>query len=589
MKFSTRPTLLTLFAITAALTTILTTAAPAQAQSAAGSAEQSSKKNWQEDHTMPTWAIKTNLLYDATTTLNLVVEFRTSRRTSIDLPFNYNPWSFRGGETKIKHFLAQPEFRWWLKETFRGHFFGLHGHYAFYNVGGLPHGPFSQYMRDHRFQGHLGGAGVSWGYRWNFNHRWGLEVTLGVGYAYLTYDKFECRTCGTNLGHETEHYFGPTKAGVKVILALGSKKKPPVAPPLPDLIPMVAVPSVYIPALSTRFVVPEVEPIKARSETGQAYLHFAAGRSQIQPSMGNNAAELQKIRELIQTVAQDPDATINGVVITGWASPEGTYHNNMALSERRTSSIRDYISKLYNFPTGSVSSRSGGEDWATLETLVSESDIAGKEQLLTIIRSDESHDVRERQMAEVDGGRPFRHVRNDIYPKLRRTDYQLLYEVIPINIERGKQVLKTRPSNLSLNEMFLISETYEPGSAAYNEVFEIAARVFPDNDVANINAAAIALNRRDAATAERLLSRVKVHSAAWSNNMGVLAWLKGEYTTSLDYFRAADEPAHAAEMEKVVSSANIAEDAKAANAEAQMTNAAAAAEARARAKASTNR
>lgn len=39
-------------------------------------------------------AIKTNLLYDATSTLNLGFEFGLSPKWTLDISGNYNPWQF---------------------------------------------------------------------------------------------------------------------------------------------------------------------------------------------------------------------------------------------------------------------------------------------------------------------------------------------------------------------------------------------------------------------------------------------------------------------------------------------------------------
>ncbi len=55
--------------------------------------------------------VKSNVFYDATSTVNLGFEFRTGGRTSVDLPVNYNAWEFGGGK-QWKHFLVQPEFRY---------------------------------------------------------------------------------------------------------------------------------------------------------------------------------------------------------------------------------------------------------------------------------------------------------------------------------------------------------------------------------------------------------------------------------------------------------------------------------------------
>ena len=38
------------------------------------------------------WAVKSNLLYDAATTVNLGVEAALGRRVTLDVSGNYNPW-----------------------------------------------------------------------------------------------------------------------------------------------------------------------------------------------------------------------------------------------------------------------------------------------------------------------------------------------------------------------------------------------------------------------------------------------------------------------------------------------------------------
>lgn len=53
------------------------------------------------------WAVKTNLLYDATATINLGVEKGLSSKWSIDLSANFNGWTFSDNK-KWKHWLVQP-------------------------------------------------------------------------------------------------------------------------------------------------------------------------------------------------------------------------------------------------------------------------------------------------------------------------------------------------------------------------------------------------------------------------------------------------------------------------------------------------
>mgnify|MGYP000715472337 CR=1 FL=1 len=82
-------------------------------------------------------AVKSNLLYDATSTLNMGVELGLSRQWTLDVPLNYNPWK-PGNGRRLRHWGIQPEARYWFCERFNRTFVGLHGHYADFNVGGFP-------------------------------------------------------------------------------------------------------------------------------------------------------------------------------------------------------------------------------------------------------------------------------------------------------------------------------------------------------------------------------------------------------------------------------------------------------------------
>ncbi|MDR0962872.1 MAG: DUF3575 domain-containing protein [Mediterranea sp.] len=166
---------------------------------------------------LPSWAIKTNLLYDATTSLNLGTEFRLSRRHTLDVNINYNPWKFSNNK-KFRHVLVQPELRYWLCEPFYGHFLGTHLLYSHYNIGGvkLPLGFFPA-LRNRRYQGDLYGVGFSYGYHKILSPHWSLEFSLGVGYVYTDYRKYDCQNCGLERGREHKHYFTPTKIGVSLV------------------------------------------------------------------------------------------------------------------------------------------------------------------------------------------------------------------------------------------------------------------------------------------------------------------------------------------------------------------------------------
>ena len=170
-------------------------------------------------------AIKSNLLYDLTTSLNLGGEIRCDDTHTFSLSVNYNPWNFSGNK-KMKHFLLQPEYRKWFNEVFTGSFIGFQLHYALFNYGGMLPWGFNngkmlgienRQIAHNRYQGNLAGFGISYGYQWILGKHWNLEGNIGIGYARVKYEQFECKTCGEKVKEGHKNYVGPTKAAVSLI------------------------------------------------------------------------------------------------------------------------------------------------------------------------------------------------------------------------------------------------------------------------------------------------------------------------------------------------------------------------------------
>lgn len=162
-------------------------------------------------------AIKTNALSLATTTISLGAEMRLKPKWTLNLEACYNPWTFSGNK-KIKHFIVQPEIRWWQSESFNRGFFGLHVMAGKFNAGGIDF-PLNIWdrMEENRFEGNLVGVGVSYGWSWFLGRHWSVESTFGFGYMRLHYDRYECMKCGYHFGTENKNYFGPTKIGVSLV------------------------------------------------------------------------------------------------------------------------------------------------------------------------------------------------------------------------------------------------------------------------------------------------------------------------------------------------------------------------------------
>ena len=163
------------------------------------------------------FALKNNLLYDATTTPNLGFEVGLSNKVTLDVSAGYNPFKFNDGK-KLKHWLVMPEVRYWTCEKFNGTFIGVHALGGQYNIAGikLPFGIFPN-LKDHRYDGYLYGGGLTLGHQWILNKRWSIEAAIGAGYARVHYDKYNCGECGSKIETKNSNYWGVTKAALSII------------------------------------------------------------------------------------------------------------------------------------------------------------------------------------------------------------------------------------------------------------------------------------------------------------------------------------------------------------------------------------
>ena len=160
-----------------------------------------------------TIAVKSNLLYDITSTLNIGGEFRCDDTHTFNLSVNYNPWDF-GNNKKMKHFLIQPEYRKWFSGIFMGSFIGLQANYGQYNFGGML--PWHQ-LKDNRYQGNLAGFGISYGYQWILSPQWNLEAGISLGYAHLSYKQYDQPKGAALIKKSHCNYWGPTQAGISFV------------------------------------------------------------------------------------------------------------------------------------------------------------------------------------------------------------------------------------------------------------------------------------------------------------------------------------------------------------------------------------
>lgn len=171
-------------------------------------------------------AIKSNLVYDATGTINIAGEYAINKTISANLSLNYNGWMLMEPYS-WKHYMIQPEFRYWLREAFNGHYVGVHGTYVGFDVERMSLPLFGFMRRSLYNNGVAYGGGLSYGYSLYLTPRLNLEFSIGAGFLKLTYDKIEdykTRLDAETVVPMTRNYVGPTQIGISVVYIINATK-----------------------------------------------------------------------------------------------------------------------------------------------------------------------------------------------------------------------------------------------------------------------------------------------------------------------------------------------------------------------------
>ena len=310
------------------------------------------------------------------------------------------------------------------------------------------------------------------------------------------------------------------------------------------------------------YLQPEVEPIKRRQEIGNAYLDFPRGVNDIHPQFGNNPVELAKIDKMIRTIATNTDITVQRIYMVGFASPESSVKFNTELSRARAESLKKYFMNNSAISPNLFETRTGGEDWNGLRLLLEDFPIANKAEIFRIMNSVADLDAREKALEQLAGGRPWKIMFDELFPMLRRVVCEVNYTVKDFSLEEAIENIKVAPQLLSLNEMFIVANTYEAGSPQFLKVFEVARAEFPQDPTANLNGAAAALARKNLRDAERYLKLSDPSTPEYANNMGVFHLLSGNYREAERMFRRAESAGireaatNLRELQKKVSNVN---------------------------------
>lgn len=270
---------------------------------------------------------------------------------------------------------------------------------------------------------------------------------------------------------------------------------------------------------------------KIRNLHGTAFINFVVDRWEMKPDYMDNYRELRKITDTLDVMTQDPNISVKQIKIHGWASPESPYEHNRMLATNRAKSLTDYVRQTYQLPASVFApAEATPENWIGLREAVEQMStdiLPHRTEILDMIDDDTiDPDPKEKKIKQKYPAE-YRYLLKNVYPHLRRSDYEINFEYRDFTLEEAKEIYKTKPHQLSARELWDVANTFEKGSDEYNKVMQTAVNLYPENKEAAINLANIALRQNDTLKAETLLEHAG-DSAEAENARAILYMQQGK-------------------------------------------------------------
>lgn len=193
----------------------------------------------EQEEREPVIALKTNLLYDAVTAINVGAEVPVGNRVSLAASLIFPNWGGNGWPKTNRYCLqgeiASLEARFWLgnrtttktgadRQPLTGHFLGVYGQFGDFDL---------QSFSDH---GVLVDKGYAAGLCYGFSHTINkagtlrLEYCIGLAYAHADYHTYNIEDHWQTVAarpewYKTKDFVVPTRAEVSLVWMIYNKKK----------------------------------------------------------------------------------------------------------------------------------------------------------------------------------------------------------------------------------------------------------------------------------------------------------------------------------------------------------------------------
>jgi len=288
--------------------------------------------------------------------------------------------------------------------------------------------------------------------------------------------------------------------------------------------------------------------VRTTTENTSATINYLKGKHDVRKSELKQD-DIVAFETFVLEATTNPKREMKGVHIMSYASPEGEVDLNATLAADRANSAATYVKGLMtkvNFEPGKQDAfytlEPKGEDWEGFKKEVQKTNHEDKELILRVLAMTSDPVKREQDIRNM--AKTYAFLEKQVLPQLRRSNITLTYDKIGYSDEELKQLSKTNPDILNVEELLYTASLYEDLNEKLR-VYKEAERLF-GNDYRTANNVGYVLylqNDIDGAAAKFEKANGLESNATTLNNLGAIAHVKGDKEKAAEYFNQAGSSA----------------------------------------------
>lgn len=267
---------------------------------------------------------------------------------------------------------------------------------------------------------------------------------------------------------------------------------------------------------------------------------YEASKTTVNENFKNNKGSMSELKHQIKKLI-DNGAHIKQIYISGYASPEGTYEQNMRISQKRSEAFGEQLKTHFGFNNSQFVINWYGEDWEGLKKLLHANVTNYRDEALLIIEKTGIFQGREKKLMDLFSGNAYRHMSEIYFPLLRRIEFRVIYSKTENNIDKIRELYQTSDDQLTINDFNLLLSQEKFATQAYRSLLTKILERYPNDETAVLNMAAICLIDNKPEEAWNFLKRKhsKKRILEFENNLGVYYLMTGNRKNAIRVFENA--------------------------------------------------